>query len=62
MSIGEGTSRLTGATGSKLGEVAGCHRVRRRCSRYARMVYLSQKRMPLHIDRFLLMLMIFLIL
>ena len=28
------TSRVTGAAGSKLGGVAGCHRVRRRHTRY----------------------------
>ena len=26
---------MTGAAGSRMGEVAGCHRVRRRCARYA---------------------------
>ncbi len=25
---------VTGAAGSKLGKIAGCHRVRRRCSRW----------------------------
>lgn len=29
------TSELTGAAGNQLGEVAGCHRVRRRTTRYA---------------------------
>jgi hypothetical protein len=31
------TSCMTGAAGSKLCEVAGCHRVRRRCARYVAM-------------------------
>jgi hypothetical protein len=33
VSIGERTPRVTGAAGSRLGKIAGCHRVRRRESR-----------------------------